>query len=253
MIMPADNNIIKINDLKKVYKKSRIFALNGLDLSINKGEVFGLLGPNGAGKTTTISILCGLLKPSSGNIYIQDKNLQCELSEIKKVFGVAPQEIALFSKLTLRENLQYFGKIYGLNKSELRTRITNLLELLGLDNKADQLIYTYSGGMKRRANLIAAVLHKPEILYLDEPTVGVDVQSRKVILDYILQLKQDGTTVIYTSHYLEEAEKICDRIAIIDHGKKITEGKPGELTEKSESGTNLEKLFIELTGSALRD
>lgn len=251
--MPVDNPIIKINDLIKKYKKTKIPALDGLDLSINKGDVFGLLGPNGAGKTTTISILCGLLKPSSGIIHIKDKNLQTNLSEVKKIFGVAPQEIALFSKLTLKENLQYFGRIYRLNKIKLKTRITELLDLLGLDSKADELLDTYSGGMKRRANLIAAVLHRPEILYLDEPTVGVDVQSRKVILDYILQLKQQGTTVVYTSHYLEEAEKICNRIAIIDHGKKITEGKPGELTEKSEPGTSLEKLFIELTGSALRD
>ena len=251
--MPTDNPIIRINDLKKTYKKTKIPALNGLDLTIYKGEVFGLLGPNGAGKTTTISILCGLLKPSSGVINITDKNLNTNLSEIKKLFGVAPQEIALFNKLTLKENLRYFGQIYGLNKSELKTRIEKLLRLLGLDTKANQLIETYSGGMKRRANLIAALLHQPEILYLDEPTVGVDVQSRKVILDYILQLKHQGTTVVYTSHYLEEAEKICDRIAIIDHGKKIAEGKPGELTEKSELGTNLEKLFIELTGSALRD
>ncbi len=251
--MPTDNLIIQINVLRKTYKKSQQPALDGLDLSISKGEVFGLLGPNGAGKTTTISILCGLLKPSAGSIQIKNKNLSTELIEIKKLFGIAPQEIALFNKLTLIENLKYFGQIYGLNQSELKKRIIELLDLLGLDSKADQLLDTYSGGMKRRANLIAAVLHRPEILYLDEPTVGVDVQSRKVILDYILQLKQEGTTVVYTSHYLEEAEKICDRIAIIDHGKKIAEGKPGELTEKSEPGTNLEKLFIELTGSALRD
>ena len=149
------------------------------------------------------------------------------------------------------ENLKYFARIYGVNKSKQEINITEILKLLGLENKADHLLGTYSGGMKRRANLAAAVLHKPEILYLDEPTVGVDVQSRKVILDYILQLKQQGATVVYTSHYLEEAEKICDRIAIIDHGKKIAEGRPGELTEKNEPGTNLEKLFIELTGSAL--
>ncbi|MBN1408265.1 MAG: ATP-binding cassette domain-containing protein, partial [Calditrichaceae bacterium] len=161
--------------------------------------------------------------------------------------------IALYDKLTLMENLKYFARIYGVNKSKQEINITEILKLLGLENKADHLLGTYSGGMKRRANLAAAVLHKPEILYLDEPTVGVDVQSRKVILDYILQLKQQGATVVYTSHYLEEAEKICDRIAIIDHGKKIAEGRPGELTEKNEPGTNLEKLFIELTGSALRD
>lgn len=251
--MSTNVPIIEITNLKKVYKKSNTPAIDGLNLQIETREVFGLLGPNGAGKTTTVSILCGLLKANTGTIKIKQKNLQTDLSGIKNILGIAPQEIALFSKLTLTENLQYFGRIYGLNKSELKTKIEELLKLLGLDNKANQLIETYSGGMKRRANLIAAVLHQPEILILDEPTVGVDVHSRKVILDYILQLKQEGTTVVYTSHYLEEAEKICDRIAIIDHGKKITEGIPGELTQNSEPGTNLEKLFIELTGSALRD
>ena len=253
MFMPTQNPIIQINGLKKIYKKAHQIALDGLDLSISKGEVFGLLGPNGAGKTTTISILCGLINFDHGQIQIQQKDLKKNLHELKKHFGVAPQEIALYGRLTLRENLRYFAKIYEVGKTEFESRIEDILALLGLENKANQLIDTYSGGMKRRANLAAAILHKPEILYLDEPTVGVDVQSRKVILDYILQLKQAGTTVVYTSHYLEEAEKICDRIAIIDHGKKIAEGKPGDLTEQSEPGTNLEKLFIELTGSALRD
>jgi ABC-2 type transport system ATP-binding protein len=253
IVMSSNTSIIEITNLKKVYKKSNTPAIDGLNLHIETGEVFGLLGPNGAGKTTTVSILCGLLKPNAGTVKIKEKNLQTNLAEIKKILGVAPQEIALFNKLTLNENLQYFGRIYSINKSKLNSRIEGLLKLLGLDNKANQLIETYSGGMKRRANLIAAVLHQPEILILDEPTVGVDVQSRKVILDYISQLKQEGTTVVYTSHYLEEAEKICDRIAIIDHGKKITEGIPGELTQNSKPGTNLEKLFIELTGSALRD
>ena len=251
--MSNNTSIIEISNLKKIYKKTKTHALDGLDIQVSIGEVFGLLGPNGAGKTTTISILCGLLKPSSGTVKIKQKDIKTDLPEMKKYFGVAPQEIALFDKLTLQENLQYFGRIYGINKTDLNDRIAKLLNLLGLETKASQLIDTYSGGMKRRANLIASVLHQPEILYLDEPTVGVDVQSRKVIIDYILQLKEEGTTVIYTSHYLEEAEKICDRIAIIDHGKKITEGKPGELIAKSKPGTNLEKLFIELTGSALRD
>lgn len=251
--MPQDNPVIEIKDLKKVYNKSKISAIAGLNLTINKGEIFGLLGPNGAGKTTTISILCGLIKPTAGSIVIKHKELHPNIKDIKKVFGVAPQEIALFDKLTLVENLKYYGRIYGLDGKQLKTQIEGLLQLVGLDKKANQLINTYSGGMKRRANLIAAVLHKPEILYLDEPTVGVDVQSRKVILDYIEKLKVEGATIIYTSHYLEEAEKICDRIAIIDCGKKIAEGDPHDLIEKSKPGTNLEKLFIELTGSALRD
>lgn len=251
--MIVSTPIIEIINLKKSYKNAIVPAIDGLDLKIYKSEVFGLLGPNGAGKTTTISILCGLLKPDDGTVKIKEKDLQSDLPQIKQIFGVAPQDIALFDKLTLLENLQYFGRIHGVHKTDFRNKISDLLHLSGLAEKKDQLINTYSGGMKRRANLIAAVLHEPEILYLDEPTVGVDVQSRKVILDYILQLKNKGTTIIYTSHYLEEAEKICDRIAIIDHGKKITEGKPGVLAKQSDSGTNLEKLFIELTGSDLRD
>jgi ABC-2 type transport system ATP-binding protein len=251
--MPADDPIIVITDLKKTYKGTKTLAVDGLNLTINTGEVFAILGPNGAGKTTTISILCGLLKPSGGSVLIKQFELQKNIVKIKKIFGVAPQEIALFEKLTLRENLKYFGRIYGIDHKTLPKRIEKITDMLGLIKKADTLISTYSGGMKRRANLAAAVLHQPEILFLDEPTVGVDVQSRKVILDYIMELKEEGITVIYTSHYLEEAEKICDRIAIIDHGRKIVEGKPGELTQKSKPGTNLEKLFIELTGSALRD
>ena len=251
--MLTSTPIIEIDDLRKIYKNTKVPAIDRLNLKVNKGEIFGLLGPNGAGKTTTISILCGLLAPGGGTVKIKQKNIKTDLSEIKNIFGVAPQDIALFGKMTLLENLKYFGRIYGMNKTDLNNRIEKLLNLLGFEAKASQLIDTYSGGMKRRANLIASVLHQPEILYLDEPTVGVDVQSRKVILDYILQLKNKGTTVVYTSHYLEEAEKICDRIAIIDHGKKIAEGKPGELAKQSETGANLEKLFIELTGSALRD
>jgi ABC-2 type transport system ATP-binding protein len=245
--------IIQIRKLNKTYHKAKQPALVNLDLKIGKGEIFGLLGPNGAGKTTTISILSGLLAPTSGEVVINGLNLNKHLDKIKPLIGIVPQEIALYEKLTLRENLKFISQIYGLEKENQNSQINSYLEMLGLLSRANDLVQTYSGGMKRRANLIAGILHKPEILFLDEPTVGVDVHSRAVILDYIKELNQSGTTIIYTSHYLEEAEKICTQVAIIDHGRIISEGKPNDLVGHPDKPANLENLFIELTGRELRD
>jgi ABC-2 type transport system ATP-binding protein len=245
--------IIQIRKLNKTYHKAKQPALVNLDLEIGQGEIFGLLGPNGAGKTTTISILSGLLAPTSGEVVINGLNLNKHLDKIKPLIGIVPQEIALYEKLTLRENLKFISQIYGLEKENQNSQINSYLEMLGLLSRANDLVQTYSGGMKRRANLIAGILHKPEILFLDEPTVGVDVHSRAVILDYIKELNQSGTTIIYTSHYLEEAEKICTQVAIIDHGRIISEGKPNDLVGHPDKPANLENLFIELTGRELRD
>jgi ABC-2 type transport system ATP-binding protein len=245
--------IIQIRKLNKTYHKAKQPALVNLDLKIGQGEIFGLLGPNGAGKTTTISILSGLLAPTSGEVVINGLNLNKHLDKIKPLIGIVPQEIALYEKLTLRENLKFISQIYGLEKENQNSQINSYLEMLGLLSRANDLVQTYSGGMKRRANLIAGILHKPEILFLDEPTVGVDVHSRAVILDYIKELNQSGTTIIYTSHYLEEAEKICTQVAIIDHGRIISEGKPNDLVGHPDKPANLENLFIELTGRELRD
>jgi len=243
---------IEVNHLTKIYKNAAVPAVNNISFSIAKGSVFGLLGPNGAGKTTTLSMLCGLLKPDSGEIKIENISVKKNLSEIKKIIGVVPQDIALYPTLTAFENLRYIGKMYGLKSDFLKEGITKNLRIMGLENVGNKRIETFSGGMKRRINLIAGILHQPKILFLDEPTVGVDVQSRNVITEHLKELNKQGMTIIYTSHHMEEAENLCTDIAIIDTGKIITEGKPKDLIKHSEAG-NLEEMFLKLTGKKLRD
>lgn len=245
--------IIEIKHLTKVYKGSTKPAIDNISLDIEPGEVYGLLGPNGAGKTTTISILCGLFDPTAGNVYIDGMNYEHSAEKIKSIIGVVPQDIALYPSLTAKENLVFFGHLYGLKGKQLRDRINECLELFGLEKNADRKIKTYSGGMKRRINLIAGILHKPKVIFLDEPTVGVDVQSRNVILEHLRNINKEGTTLIYTSHYMEEAENFCTRVAIIDQGKIITEGRPKDLIASKSEYTDLESIFLKLTGKALRD
>ena len=245
--------IIQIENLTKTFKHATEPAVNGISFSINRNEIFGLLGPNGAGKTTTISILCGLFAPTSGNIIIDGKNIDTELAAIKNIVGVVPQDIALYPTLTARENLAFYGSMYGLHGKDLKERIDNWLQKLGLMDAANRKVSTYSGGMKRRVNLIAGVLHSPKILFLDEPTVGVDVQSRNVIIEHLKEVNAAGTTIIYTSHHMEEAENFCTRVSIIDHGKILTEGTPSELISKNAGSTNLENVFLNLTNRKLRD
>ncbi|MTH17791.1 ABC transporter ATP-binding protein [Flavobacterium sp. LC2016-01] len=247
------NPIIKIESLSKKYKDADQFSLNDVSLEINEGQIFGLLGPNGAGKTTLISMLCGLIKPTSGHFSIDDLDYHNHSSKIKKIIGVVPQEYALYPTLTARENLHYFGSMYGLKGSDLKDKVIETLDLLGLLKFADKQIHTFSGGMKRRVNLIAGILHNPKVLFLDEPTVGVDVQSKNAILDYLKILNQNGTTIIYTSHHLAEAEDFCTNIAILDRGKIYAKGTPSTLIETTENARNLEDVFISLTGKDLRD
>ncbi|MDQ6470023.1 ABC transporter ATP-binding protein [Flavobacterium sp. LHD-80] len=245
--------IIKIESLSKKYKDADQFSLNDVSLEINEGQIFGLLGPNGAGKTTLISMLCGLIKPTSGHFSIDDLDYHHHAAKIKKIIGVVPQEYALYPTLTARENLHYFGSMYGLKGSDLKDKVIETLDLLGLLKFADKQIHTFSGGMKRRVNLIAGILHNPKVLFLDEPTVGVDVQSKNAILDYLKILNQNGTTIIYTSHHLAEAEDFCTNIAILDRGKIYAKGTPETLIETTENARNLEDVFISLTGKDLRD
>lgn len=245
--------IIQIESLSKKYKNAEMYSLNAVSLTINEGEIFGLLGPNGAGKTTLISMLCGLIKPTAGHFTINQLNYTNHSSKIKKIIGVVPQEYALYPTLTARENLQYFGSMYGLKGSFLQEQIIETLDLLGLLKFADKRIETFSGGMKRRVNLIAGILHHPKVLFLDEPTVGVDVQSKNAIIDYLKVLNQKGTTIIYTSHHLAEAEDFCTNIAIIDRGKIYTQGTPSNLIASTKGARNLEDVFISLTGKELRD
>ncbi|CAI2766110.1 ABC transporter ATP-binding protein [Flavobacterium collinsii] len=246
-------SIIKIESLSKKYKNADLYSLNDVSLEISEGQIFGLLGPNGAGKTTLISMLCGLIKPTSGHFTIDGLNYTHHSSKIKKIIGVVPQEYALYPTLTARENLHYFGSMYGLKGNYLKDKVIETLDLLGLLKFADKRIETFSGGMKRRVNLIAGILHNPKVLFLDEPTVGVDVQSKNAIIDYLKLLNQNGTTIIYTSHHLAEAEDFCTNIAILDRGKIYAQGTPLSLIASTEEARNLEEVFISLTGKDFRD
>lgn len=221
--------MIVINSLSKKYKGADYFSVQDLSLTIRAKEVFGLLGPNGAGKTTLISMLSSLLKPTSGSFTIDGLSYQQHKSQLQQIIGIVPQEYALYPSLTAQENLSYFGSMYGLKGHALRLKISTYLDLLGLSEFANKKIHTFSGGMKRRINLIAGILHDPKVLFLDEPTVGVDVQSKNAIIDFLKNLNEEGTTILYTSHHLNEAENFCTRIAIIDLGNIICKGAPKEL------------------------
>lgn len=245
--------MINIEQISKKYKTAEDFSVIDMDLFIEEKEIFGLLGPNGAGKTTLISILCSLIKPTSGAFSINGLTYQTNKNELKQLIGIVPQEYALYPTLTAFENLKYFGNMYGLHGKKLNEKIDQYLQILGLSQFANKKIETFSGGMKRRINLIASILHEPKVLFLDEPTVGVDVQSKNVIIEFLQGLNKKGTTIIYTSHHLNEAEAFCTRVAIIDHGKLITKGKPNNLIKKHEGAHNLEDVFLNLTGKALRD
>ena len=245
--------IIQIQQLTKQYKGADALSLDNITFDIKTGEVFGLMGPNGAGKTTLISILCGLLKPTSGHFTLDGLTYARDGQQIKKRIGVVPQEYALYPTLTARENLNYFGSMYGLRGNDLKQKITESLDFLGLLKFADKRIETFSGGMKRRINLIAGILHEPKVLFLDEPTVGVDVHSKKAIIDYLKRLNQNGTTIIYTSHHLSEAEDFCSHIAIVDRGRIYAEGSPEALIARTEGARHLEDVFLALTGKDLRD
>jgi len=250
---PADENALVVKDLVKIYKGASGPALSGLNFAAHTGEIFGLLGPNGAGKTTAISILSTLLRPTRGSVSICGIDALKHPGRIKGLIGLVPQNIALYTGLTARENLRYFGKICGLKGNALSDRIGACLELAGLENRADQRVSTYSGGMKRRANLAAGIINNPRLLFLDEPTVGIDAQSRNMILEKLSLLKNNGTTLIYTTHYMDEAEQLCGRIAIMDEGHIIAEGSPQALVKRPPGHSGLGDLFLALTGKNLRD
>lgn len=246
------NLAIEVKGLDKSYGDN-FKALNSISLSIKEGIVYGILGPNGAGKTTLISVLSGLLQKSSGSVSIFGTNSdKMDRKKLQNKIGVAPQEIALYEMLTPIENLEYFATMYGINKGEFNIRSQELLQKFGLWEVRHKAVKKFSGGMKRRLNLIAALLHNPKLLFLDEPTEGIDVQSRNAILEYLKNLnKKEKTTIIYTSHLLSEAENLCHEILIMDKGEKIVHGDMIELIGKS--GKNLQEVFLDLTGSQYRD
>lgn|SRR5690554_2513262 len=244
---------VEVINLIHTYEGTDFNAIDGLNLHINKGEVFGLLGPNGAGKTTLISILTGLTKPTSGKLLIEGYETHKEIQKIQKLIGVVPQEYALYPKLTAKENLQFFGSMYGVKKDSLKQKIEEGINRLGLSKFANKRIETFSGGMKRRINLLAGVLHEPKVIFLDEPTVGVDVHSKGFIIEYLKQLNQKGTTIIYSSHLLHEAQEFCTRVAIMDSGKIQIEGPTERVLMSKGEVKTLEEIFIENTSKNIND
>lgn len=234
-------HIIDIGGLKKSFGK--IEALRGIDFSVQKGEFFGLLGPNGAGKTTTINILSTIVSPDEGRVTINGYNLHTNPAQCKNAIGIVPQELALYNDLTALENLVFWGKLYGINKSEAMVRAGELLKIFALDDRKNTRIKTFSGGMKRRINIAAAMIHQPEILLMDEPTVGVDPQSRNQIYEVLTDFLKKGVTIVYTTHYMDEVEKLCSRVAIIDHGKIIAGGTMNELRDIAGSDENIHIVF----------
>jgi ABC-2 type transport system ATP-binding protein len=249
----AGSTVLQVERLVKVYPGASIPAVNGLDFSVRKGEIFGLLGPNGAGKTTAISIICTLLRQTSGRVLVCGQDTLLNPSEVRGSFGLAPQDLALYPSLSAGENLRYFGRLYGLTGQTLASRVGECLALVGLSEHADTQVAAFSGGMKRRANLAAAILHTPRLLVLDEPTVGIDAQSRNQILENLKGLRDAGMTVLYTTHYMEEAQQLCSRVAIMDRGSIIATGTPEALIGQVEGCANLEDYFLHLTGKQLRD
>jgi ABC-2 type transport system ATP-binding protein len=241
---------ITVENLVKKFED--VTAVDGISLQVEKGELFGLLGPNGAGKTTTINILCGLIKPTSGTAKVGGFDVQKETAKVKELIGVCPQETAIYPYLTGAENVGLFGNLHAMNKDTLKTRRAMLLEKMGLAGDAKRRAEKYSGGMKRRLSLILALVHDPQIAFLDEPTVAMDPQSRHAVWDFLKELKKEDKTIILTTHYMEEAEELCNRVGIIDHGKLIALGTPRELISKNKV-KNLEEVFIALTGRKIRE
>jgi len=223
--------MVEVRKLSKSYRPHDPPAVDGIAFRIQEGEIFSLLGPNGAGKTTTISMLSCLMRPSDGDALVAGHSVTREPMAVKKTIGVVPQEIALYDRLTGRQNLAFWGRMYDLRGRELRRRTDQVLEITGLTGRADDRIESYSGGMKRRLNIGVGLLHRPRLIYMDEPTVGIDPQSRRKILDTIQDLNDEGMTVLYTTHYMEEAQELSDRVAIMDRGRVIALGTQQELTE----------------------
>ena len=248
------------NDLWKSYGAKP--AVSGISLEAKAGEIVGLLGPNGAGKSTTVGMLCGLTPPDRGSVAIAGEPIGGDASAVKRRIGLVTQELSLFEDLPAAANLELFGALYGIDGDVLKTRVADALALVGLTDNARAKPATFSGGMKRRLNIACALVHDPDVLLLDEPTVGVDPQSRNAIFDNLETLRGRGKALVYTTHYMEEAERLCDRVIIIDHGKVIADGTQekllGLLPESARrvvverSGT-LEDVFLHLTGRDLRD
>ncbi|HEY0757079.1 MAG TPA: ATP-binding cassette domain-containing protein [Ktedonobacteraceae bacterium] len=248
---------VQVLDLVKNFDKHE--AVKGVSFTIGKGEIFGLLGPNGAGKSTTINMMCGYYEPTSGDALINDISIRKEPVKVKRMLGVVPQEIALYTDLNSLENLEFFGQIYDIPARLRKERAAEILQFVGLYERRKEPIKNFSGGMQRRINMAAAMIHQPQFLLMDEPTVGVDPQSRENIFEAIEKLRDQGTTILYTTHYMEEAERLCNHIAIMDNGRIIAMGTLEQLLALRDQSQEvarphgLQELFIQLTGKSLRD
>lgn len=227
-------NAVVVNELVKVY--GPLHALDGLSFSVTRGEFFGILGPNGAGKTTTMGILAGLISPDAGSVMLAGKQAIGNNADLKKRLGLVPQELAFYPTLSAVDNLSFFGRIYGFRGQLLKEHIRNVLQIVQLEDRSKEPVSHFSNGMKRRLNLAIGLLHKPEILLLDEPTVGVDAQSRNAILESLQRLNREGVTILYSTHYMEEAQRLCGDLAIFDHGRIIARGSPRDLVQSLGEG-----------------
>lgn len=242
--------IVEVKNISKTYNNTPIPAVDNVSFSIEKGQIFGLLGPNGAGKSTTISMLCGLLKPNSGSIAILGEEINKNTKFIKSRIGLAGQSLAVFKNMTAAENIDYFAALFGMNKAQIQEAKEKYLNLFALNEVSNKLLAQFSGGMLRRFHILVALLHNPELIVLDEPTTGVDIHSRRQILDLLLKFKTEGKTILYTSHILSEAEEICDRFAIMDSGKILLNQSKKELFDNQQD-LNLDRIFMQLTQKSI--
>jgi ABC-2 type transport system ATP-binding protein len=240
--------MLRVENLSKRYGQR--VAVNAISFSIEQGETVGLLGPNGAGKTTAIAMISGISRPDGGAVSLGGVSVAQNANALKRRVGLVPQDLALYEELSAWANLQLFGGLYGLGAAQLQPRAKAALSLVGLADRSKDRVKTFSGGMKRRLNIAAALLHEPDLILLDEPTVGVDPQSRNAIFDNLEELKRRGKTLLYTTHYMEEAERLCDRVLILDHGRILASDTVSHFKQQY---TNLEAAFMQLTGRALRD
>ncbi|HEV3142020.1 MAG TPA: ABC transporter ATP-binding protein [Vicinamibacterales bacterium] len=247
--------MLTINHLRKTF--GTIVAVDDVSFAIEGGQLVGLLGPNGAGKTTTVSMIAGLLTPERGEVLVAGRKLSGDTDPLKRRIGLVPQDLALYDELSARDNLRFFGALFNLSGRELDAAIAAAVDLVGLGDRIRDRVKDFSGGMKRRLNLAAGILHDPDILLLDEPTVGVDPQSRNAIFGNLEVLKKRGKALLYTTHYMEEAERLADRIVVIDHGRVVADdtlaGLQSRVTGTAGAGANLESVFLTLTGRSLRD